>query len=75
MLSIAISIFHSEYEVCKPEYFIKELGVCDQYPDFQSCGCPFKAGEVKLTDIDYPLPDLGDWAPIVAVSSHQGKRS
>jgi hypothetical protein len=60
--------FNSEYEVCLPEYFTKELGVCDQYPSFQPCGCPLKAGEVHLKDIEYPLPDLGDWASVVSVS-------
>lgn len=59
----------SVYEVCSAEYFTKELGVCAQYPSWQSCACPFKAGEVKLTDIDYPLPSLGDWASVIAVSN------
>jgi hypothetical protein len=59
---------YSEYEVCLPEYFTKELGVCKQYPSFQPCGCPLKAGEVHLKDIEYPLPDLGDWASVIAVS-------
>jgi hypothetical protein len=46
------------------------LGVCAQYPAFQTaCGCPFKAGEVDLKDINYPLPEIGDWKAVIAVST------
>ena len=59
-------ICSSEYEVCAPEYFTKEL--CGQYPSWQQCGCPLRAGEVQLKNIKYPLPALGALGAVVAVS-------
>ena len=58
---------NSEYDVCSPQYFTKEL--CAQYPSWQPCGCPLKAGEVQLKNIKTPLPDLGVLGPVVAVSN------
>jgi hypothetical protein len=59
-------IYFSEYEVCKPEFFTKAL--CAQYPSWQQCGCPLKAGGYELKNIKYPLPDLGVLGAVVAVS-------
>jgi hypothetical protein len=59
----------SEYEVCAPEYFTKEL--CGQYPSWQQCGCPLRAGEVHLKNIQYPLPALGALGAVVAVSYYK----
>ena len=61
--------FSSLYDVCSPETFSPALGVCNQYPAFQQCGCPLRAGEVALKDIEYPLPALGALATIVTVSN------
>ena len=58
---------NSEYEVCSSKYFTKEL--CAQYPSWQQCGCPLKAGEVHLKNIKTPLPDLGVLGAVVAVSN------
>ena len=62
--------FSSLYEVCSADTFSPTLGVCNQYPFFQQCGCPLRAGEVALRDIEYPLPALGALAPVVTVSFH-----
>lgn len=62
-----ILIFFSEYEVCDNKYFTKEL--CAQYPSFQQCGCPLKAGGYALKDVNVDLPDIGVLKPIVAVST------
>jgi len=43
--------------------------VCAQYPSWQQCGCPLRAGEYALKSIKYPLPDLGVLGPIVSVSA------
>ena len=56
---------YSDYEVCAPQWFTKEL--CAQFPSWQQCGCPLKAGEVHLKDLQYPLPDLGILGPVVKV--------
>jgi hypothetical protein len=62
---LPINNFYSEYDVCDPKTFTKEL--CAQYPSWQQCGCPLRAGEVKL-NFNYPLPDLGVMGTIMAVS-------
>ena len=59
--------FYSEYDICDSKYFTKE--VCAQYPSWQHCGCPWKAGEVHLKNIKYPLPNIGVLAGVVAVST------
>jgi hypothetical protein len=56
----------SEYEVCKPSYFTKEI--CAQYPSWQQCGCPLRAGGYNLKNIKYDLPDLGVLGAVMAVS-------
>jgi hypothetical protein len=60
-------LIFSEYAVCEPHYFSKEL--CAQYPSWQQCGCPLRAGEVKLENIKYNLPDLGVLGAVMAVRS------
>ena len=67
-ISIYYIYFCSVYEVCAAETFSPSLGVCKQYPSFQECGCPLKAGEVSLKDIEYPLPALGALAAVVTVN-------
>ncbi len=64
---VSLSSNFSEYEVCKPEYFTKAL--CAQYPSWQHCGCPLKAGGYALKDIKYALPDLGVLGVVMAVST------
>jgi len=64
---VLYSTYFSEYEVCKPEYFTKAL--CAQYPSWQHCGCPLKAGGYALKDIKYALPDLGVLGAVMAVST------
>ena len=59
-------LFHSEYEVCNPQYFSKQI--CNQYPSWQQCGCPLRAGEVHLKNVKYSLPDLGPIGTVMAVS-------
>ena len=60
-----ISSLYSEYPVCESKYFTKAL--CGQYPSWQQCGCPLRAGEVHLKNIQYTLPDLGVLGAVVKV--------
>ena len=60
------SSLYSEYPVCESKYFTQAL--CGQYPSWQQCGCPLRAGEVHLKNIQYTLPDLGVLGAVVAVS-------
>ena len=59
------SSLYSEYPVCESKYFTQAL--CGQYPSWQQCGCPLKAGEVNLQNIKYNLPDLGVLGAVMAV--------
>jgi hypothetical protein len=59
--------FFSEYQVCDAKYFTRE--VCSQYPAWQPCGCPLKAGGYALNDVKVALPDIGLLKPIVVVSA------
>ena len=56
----------SEYEVCDPKYFTAQ--VCSQYPFWQPCGCPLRAGGYALRDVQVALPDIGVLKSVVAVS-------
>jgi hypothetical protein len=67
LLSTNFIYFYSEYEVCNPHYFSK--AICGQYPSWQQCGCPLRAGEVHLKNVKYDLPDLGLLGDVMAVSN------
>ncbi len=59
--------YFSEYAVCEPQYFSAQ--VCSQYPFWQPCGCPLKAGGYALRDVQVALPDIGVLKSVVAVST------
>jgi hypothetical protein len=82
-------IFFSVYEVCNPKYFTPEVCAQQNYvyPSFPylysgypyniaplTCGCPLRAGEVNLQNIQWTLPELGGVKAIVQVIMQSGKQ-
>jgi hypothetical protein len=65
LINVFITYF-SEYNVCEPQYFTAQ--VCSQYPFWQPCGCPLKAGGYALRDVQVALPEIGVLKSVVAVS-------
>jgi len=44
--------------------------LCPSFPEGQPCGCPLKAGDFDLKDVNLAVPDFGPiLGPLMAVST------
>ncbi len=59
----------SPYDICKT---ITDMGdsLCSSFPEGQPCGCPLKAGDFDLQNVNLAVPDFGPiLGPLMAVST------